>query len=230
MAQRRMFSPQIVDSDAFLDMSVSAQALYFHLGMRADDDGFVGNPKKILRMLGSNDDDFKILLAKRFLLSFESGVVVIKHWRIHNLIRSDRYNETKYLEEKKSLMIKDNGSYTELATSVIPHGNQLEPQVRLGKVRLGKDKEEQEATVERLPVVLKVAYGEFGNVKLTEEERSKLIEKLGIRQTLDLIEELSGYLASKGKKYSSHYATILNWSRRKSQEINSKGKSVSVIN
>ena len=113
-----MFSPQIVDSDAFLDMSPSAQNLYFHLGMRADDDGFVGNPKKILRVVGGNDDDLKILLAKRFLLSFESGVVVIKHWLIHNLIRADLYKETTYKNEKFKLGLNENGAYTELREGV----------------------------------------------------------------------------------------------------------------
>jgi len=138
MAQRRMFSLQIVDTDAFLDMSQSSQLLYFHLAMRADDDGFVANVKKIMRMVGSNDDDLKILLAKNFLLPFESGVCVIKHWRIHNLIRGDRYNETKYTDEKALLMLKDNGSYS-MATNGIPNGNQMAPQVRLGKVSIGKD-------------------------------------------------------------------------------------------
>lgn len=141
MSQRRMFSPQIVDSDAFLDMPPTSQLLYFHLCMRADDDGFVGNPKKVLRMVGGNDDDLKILMGKRFILSFENGVVVIKHWLIHNSIRSDRYHETQYLEEKSTLAVKENKSYTEknqlpLATIAQPSGNQMEPQVRLGKVRL----------------------------------------------------------------------------------------------
>lgn len=139
MAQRRMFSPDIVASDAFLDMPISSQALYFHLGMYADDDGFV-NPKKIMRMLGAPDDDLKVLLTKRFVLPFESGVVVIKHWLIHNLIRKDRYKETRYLEEKKLIKVKENGAYTELATTGQPNGNHLAPQVRLGKVRVGKDK------------------------------------------------------------------------------------------
>ena len=141
MSQRRMFSPQIIDSDAFLDMSSAAQALYFHLGMRADDDGFVGNPKKILRMVGGNDDDLKMLIAKRFVLIFNSGVIVIKHWRINNLIRKDWYRETVYLEEKNSLAIKDNGSYTENANLV--NENATKPPRRLGKVRLGKDNKEE---------------------------------------------------------------------------------------
>ena len=100
MAERRMFAKTIIDSDAFLDMSLSAQALYFHLSMRADDDGFINNPKKIQRMTGGNDDDLKLLIAKSFIIPFESGIVVIKHWKLHNYLRADRYKETVYQEEK----------------------------------------------------------------------------------------------------------------------------------
>mgnify|MGYP001568633074 CR=1 FL=1 len=137
-----MFSPDIVDSDAFLDMPSSSQLLYFHLAMRADDDGFV-SPKKIMRLVGASSDDLKVLVAKRFVLPFETGVVVIKHWLIHNLIRKDRYKKTRYLDERKLLVIKENGAYTELATSGLQSGNQLAPQVRLGKVRLGKVRKEK---------------------------------------------------------------------------------------
>jgi hypothetical protein len=138
MAQRRMFSLKIVDTDVFIDMPQSAQLLYFHLAMRADDDGFVSSPKKIMKMTGSQDDDYKILISKRFIIPFESGICVIKHWRIHNLIRSDRYTETTYLDEKDKLFLKKNGSYTENKPNVIPSGNQMEPQVRLGKDSIGK--------------------------------------------------------------------------------------------
>ena len=112
MAERRMFAKTIIDSDAFLDMPLSAQAMYFHLSMRADDEGFVNNPKKIQRMIGGSDDELKLLIAKNFIIPFESGVVVIKHWRIHNYIRSDRLVETKYKDEKSLLELKDNGAYT----------------------------------------------------------------------------------------------------------------------
>ena len=98
MAEKRMFSMKIVDSDAFLDMPHSTQNLYFHLNMRADDDGFINNPKKIQRMLGASDDDLKLLLAKRFILAFDSGIIVIKHWRMHNTLRKDRYHPTHYIE------------------------------------------------------------------------------------------------------------------------------------
>ena len=140
MAERRMFTKKIIDSDAFLDMPLTTQALYFHLNMRADDDGFVNNPKKIGRMIGATDDDLKLLLAKRFVLGFESGVIVIKHWRMHNLIRSDRYHKTEYEDEFSHLEVKENGSYTELATTCLPNGNQVSPEDRLGKDRLGKDR------------------------------------------------------------------------------------------
>lgn len=112
MAERRMFAKTIIDSDSFLDMPLSAQALYFHLSMRADDEGFINNPKKIQRMIGASDDDMKILLAKNFVLEFESGVIVIKHWKIHNYIRGDRLNETAYQEERALLTVKGNGAYT----------------------------------------------------------------------------------------------------------------------
>ena len=147
MAERRMFAKTIIDSDMFLDMPLSTQALYFHLSMRADDDGFINNPRKIQRMVGASDDDLKVLVMKRFILPFDSGVVVIKHWRIHNYIRNDRYKETVYQEEKSQLLMKDNGAYTEVTTTGIPDGSHevatLETQVRLGKdrdrIELGED-------------------------------------------------------------------------------------------
>lgn len=111
MAERRMFAKTIIDSDAFLDMPLSAQALYFHLAMRADDDGFINNPKKIQRMIGASDDDCKLLIAKGFILVFETGVIVIKHWKIHNYIQKDRYKETVFLQEKQLIEAQDNGEY-----------------------------------------------------------------------------------------------------------------------
>lgn len=112
MAERRMFAKTIVLSDAFLDMPLSARCLYFTLGMFADDDGFVNSPKGIMRQCGASEDDMKVLISKKFVLTFESGVIVIKHWRINNYLRNDRYQETKYLEEKSELTTDDNGAYT----------------------------------------------------------------------------------------------------------------------
>lgn len=112
MANKRMFTMKIVDSDAFLDMPVSAQLLYFHLGMRADDDGFVDRPKRVMKDIGVNEDDLKILIAKKFILTFDNGLLVIKHWRMHNTLSKNRYHETQYLEEKRMLLLKDNGAYS----------------------------------------------------------------------------------------------------------------------
>lgn len=134
MAERRMFAKTIVLSDAFLDMPMSARCLYFTLGMLADDDGFVNSPKSIMRQVGASIDDMNILLARKFILAFESGVIVIKHWRIHNYIQKDRYKGSKYIEEKSTLAVDENGAYTECIQDVsIP-----DTQVRLGKVSLGK--------------------------------------------------------------------------------------------
>jgi hypothetical protein len=130
-----MFAKTIMDSDAFLDMPLSTQALYFHLSMRADDDGFVNNAKKIQRMLGCSDDDLKILLAKNFIIPFENGVCVIKHWLIHNYIQKDRYKPTVYGDLKEKLNIKDNKVY-QLDTECIQLVSNTDTQVRLGKDRL----------------------------------------------------------------------------------------------
>lgn len=111
MARKRMFDMEIVDTDLFLDMPQSSQNLYFHLGMRADDDGFVSNPKKIIKIVGANDDDLKLLFLKKFIIPFESGVVVIRHWKLNNYLRKDRYTETIYKEEKRLLTEDENGVY-----------------------------------------------------------------------------------------------------------------------
>lgn len=112
MAERRMMSLEVVDTDAFLDMPQSSQLLYFHLSIRADDDGFVSAPRKIARTLGASADDMKVLIGKKFIIAFEDGVCVIKHWRINNFIRKDIYKETKYLNLKQTLFIRPNGAYT----------------------------------------------------------------------------------------------------------------------
>ena len=126
-----MFAKTIVLSDAFLDMPMSARCLYFTLGMLADDDGFVNQPKSIMRQCGASDDDMKVLLAKKFVLAFENGVIVIKHWRINNYLRNDRYKETVYKDEADLLTVEENGSYTlGIPNSGIPS---------IGKDSKGKD-------------------------------------------------------------------------------------------
>lgn len=116
MAERRMFAKTIIDSDAFLEMPVAAQCLYFHLAMRADDDGFMNGPKKVMRILGSKDADIQILIDKKFIIPFQSGIIVIKHWRIHNYIRQDTYKATPYNSEKSTLYYDENMGYTQNQT------------------------------------------------------------------------------------------------------------------
>lgn len=257
MAERRMFSKVVIDSDTFLDMPLSAQALYFHLSMRADDDGFVSSPKRIQTYIGASTDDLKILLAKHFLIPFESGVVVIKHWKVHNYIQKDRYKETYYQAEKALLEeTPKTKEYTRklnvdtsciqtvsnLDTSCIQTGYKLDTQVRDRdrdsiEIEIGEDKESAKADSNEpdgsTPPPLfnsdvkkqkkkqtKHKYGEYDNVLLTDEELTKLKEKIPNWQ--DFIERLSGYIASTGKRYKSHYVTMLNWYRRDGQRQQSR--------
>lgn len=111
MAQKRMFSLAVVDTDRFMDMPTSTQALYFHLGMHGDDDGFVSSPRKIARSVGCCDDDVRILAAKGFIIPFDSGVVVLTDWKVNNTLKSDRYKPTIYLEERSLLTTGSNGKY-----------------------------------------------------------------------------------------------------------------------
>lgn len=113
MAEKRMFAKSIVLTDAFLDMPMSTRCLYFTLGMLADDDGFVGSPKSIMRQCGATEDDMNVLILKRFVLKFDSGVIVIKHWRINNYLQNDRHHDTNYQEELSTLSVDSNGAYTE---------------------------------------------------------------------------------------------------------------------
>lgn len=158
MADKRMFSKTIIDSDAFLDMPMSAQCLYFHLAMRADDEGFINNPRKIMRMVGSADDDMKILITKKFVIVFESGVVVIKHWYIHNYIQNDRFKPTVYKEERSKLSVKSNKAYTlspvsTLDTECIQPVSTLEAQISIDKI--SKDKSRNNVERERSNDVIK---------------------------------------------------------------------------
>lgn len=139
MAQKRMFTMKIVDSDAFLDMPATTQCLYFHLNMRADDDGFIGNPKRIMKITGASEDDLRLLIAKRFVLTFEDGVIVIKHWRMHNTLSRDRYTETSYIDEKRMLLLKENGSYSLASGNVIDDTKLIERSNRQTHNRRNKD-------------------------------------------------------------------------------------------
>lgn len=147
MAERRMFAKTIVLSDAFLDMPMSARCLYFTLGMLADDDGFVGSPKAIMRQCGASEDDMRILVSKKYVLGFDSGVLVIKHWRLNNYLRNDRHVQTTYTEELATLGIDDKGAYTQNVEKMerlpvgIPNDNQV-VYSRYTQDRLGKDSQD----------------------------------------------------------------------------------------
>lgn len=133
MARRRMFNLDIIDTDLFIEMPQSSRLLYYELCMRADDDGFVSSPKKIQRVVGCSDDDFKVLITKKFIIPFETGVVVIRHWKIHNYIQKDRYKETLYSEEKRLLSQEENGAYKLMDTSCIQNGNTGKDSIELVK-------------------------------------------------------------------------------------------------
>ena len=206
-----MFAKTIVLSDAFFFFFLSARCLYFTLGMLADDDGFVNSPKSVMRQVGASMDDLNILLAKRFILDFDSGIIVIKHWRIHNYIQKDRYKSSKYIEEKASLTIDQNGAYTECIQDVSILDTQDRLELELGKSQdsIGEDNISP-ATPAKTP---KHKYGEFKNVLLTDEEYIKLQEKFP-HDYSERIENMSEGIARKGYKYKSHYLAILNWAKK----------------
>ena len=227
MAERRMFAKTIIDSDVFIDMPLSTQALYFHLSMRADDDGFINNPKKIQRMIGCGDDDLKLLCAKRFILPFDSGVVVIKHWKIHNYIRNDRYKETIYKEEKAQLTVKENGAYTEAENLGIPSGipsdnqvvYQMDTQVRLGKDSLGKVSSVEGSVADGDTAAtgeedqLKQIGGELGRgvIYLSDRQMESLIDTLGFDAFNRYVKRLADFIIEKNAYVNNHYETILKW-------------------
>lgn len=176
MAERRMFAKTIIDSDAFIDMPTTARLLYYDLSMRADDDGFINSPKKICRMTGASDDDLKILIMKRFIIPFESGVVVIKHWKIHNYIRADRYKETEYREEKAQLRLKENKAYSFVGAPGIPTVDQRETQDRLGKDRIGKESIEIEEKADKPPRAPRFTPPSIDEVSAYCEERGNNVD------------------------------------------------------
>lgn len=209
MAERRMFAKTIVLSDAFLDMPLSARCLYFTLGMLADDDGFVNSPKSVMRQVGASVDDMNILLGKRFILAFDSGVIVIKHWRINNYLRSDRYTETKYIEEKRNLETDESGTYHIGIPGGIPS---------IGKDSVVEDSVVEDTVSPAAPTKPpKHKYGEYRNVLLTDEELQKLKEEFPVGWT-ERIERLSEYIASTGKVYKNHLATIRAWAKRENEK------------
>ena len=245
MAERRMIAKSIIKSDQFLDMPATTQCLYFHLLLEADDDGFINAPKSIMRMIGAKDDDMRVLQAKGYIIPFESGVIVIKHWRLHNSLRKDRYNPNPQLEnERKQLVVADNKEY-QLATNWQPNGNQLAtsgvPLVATGKDRLGKDRLEKNIgdadaphTQEEPIIQTETSNAAAGKKrkqfkKPTVEEieafaKEQNLRKLDAQYFYDYYES-NGWMV--GKNHMKDWkATAKNWNRR---QFNTSRQKVNVI-
>lgn len=228
MAERRMFAKTIIDSDAFLDMPLSAQALYFHLSMRADDEGFVGNPKRIRSMVGASEDDLKLLILKRFLLVFDSGVVVIKHWKIHNYIQSDRVKPTTYIEEKGTLVLDGKKAYTEkVDTSWIQNGYKMDTQVSIGKDRLDLEENrlKEESAVGALP----------SPKKFTKPTLDEIVSYCSERKNNINAQQFYDFYESKGWKVGSQpmkdwKACVRTWEQRENRDTPKKGATASKYN
>lgn len=238
MADRRCFSMKIVDSDAFVEMPLSTQALYFHLGMRADDDGFINNPNRIARDVGASGDDLKLLIAKRFILAFENGVIVIKHWMIHNTLRKDRLKPPHYPELASRIYIKGNDGYTDnpetedinlleyrVSVKCLSSDGQLPdkcpPKVSSKVIEGNLSVREVEAEdndftdSDNTESQFELYGGNFGRgaVLLTPEQSDALLDKLGSDGYDYYVGKLSDFIIDKGAKVANHYATILKWAK-----------------
>lgn len=243
MAQRRMLSRQITETDIFMDLPLSSQALYLHLVMNADDDGFLANAKVICRMVGASNDDFKLLVAKEYVIVFEDGITVITDWNAQNKVQKDRYHETRYLDHKRQLEINESLSYQRLSdmdTDCIQNVSKMETEVSLGKGSLGKVRQgEKKNSASNGSNVTSNAptanpqnqgqvpkpnkYGQYQNVLLTNEQLETLKKELP-KDWAKWIDKLSNYIQSSGKKYNDHLATIRNWVKRDYDENHPKQK------
>ena len=220
-----MFTQRVTESDAFTSLPFAAQALYFHLGMLADDDGFINNAKRISAMLDMPDGTLDLLIEKRFLLSFDGGVICIKHWKMHNSIKKDRYKPTHYQDELNSLIVKPNGAYTEngdiLETFVLHNGDIAETNVlrSIDKNSIEEYREEKDSTNDTGANCGKPCgkvgdnsnLGKYGNVILSARELALL--KVKFPDWQEKVEYLSAYLKQTGKEYSNHYDIITEWAK-----------------
>lgn len=222
MAEKRMFTKEITESDDFLDLTHSARCLYYDLNLNADDDGFINSPNKVMRISGASKADLEALINNRFVLSFPGNVICIKHWQMHNTLKKDRYKPTKYQEYRAELEVKDNGAYTEKRSANEPepnwnqNGNELEPQYSVGKYSLGEDS-----------VVVVEGNGNQncdysdpdnklelfkGKVMLSENQIADLLDKMGLEAFNEYVDRLNRWLSNPDVQYvKSHYETILKW-------------------
>lgn len=205
-----MFTKKVTDDDNFMTLSSSAQALYLHLSMAADDDGFCNQVTLAMFKAHASVQDLEALLEKRYIYQFENGVIVIKHWRMANALRKDRYNSTVFQEELAKLCIKDNGVYTWL-----PDGCQMVderlPQGRVGKDRIGKDRIGEDSVEEIITAPIPTTYGDHNLVNLSDAEYQGLLNTYGKDTTEDYIQRIDEYMYYNNKQYPSHYKTIIRW-------------------
>ena len=216
-----MFNKQITRSDAFLDMPRSTRLLYYDLSLDADDDGFIDKYKSIMRLTGASEDDLKLLIAKSFIIPFENGVIVIKHWRMNNLIRSDRYKPTVYQEEKKQLLLKENGSYTKKTTIGIPNDNQRETQYSIEKDSIVK-----ESIVEEVVAEAPLSCKRFVKPTLEEVKEYCLSRKNNIdaQQFIDFYESKGWKVGNQSMK--DWKACVRTWEQR--NKVENKSTKVAV--
>lgn len=216
MAQRRMFSKKITETDSFLDMPLSSQALYFHLNMGADDEGFVDKVKMIQRTIGASNDDIKVLIGKGFIIPFESGVVVIRHWRIHNYIQADRFQATIHLDEKAQLDYdKSKIASVKPLDERIQNVSKMDTQVRLGEDRLDKDRLDE---VIYLNNDDKKSFSQIiksSNIKLNERHTQMLLDYIGLdNMTVDMIQYAIEKTEDAGSTSFNYLKAILeNWKK-----------------
>lgn len=227
MADKRMFTKKITDSDAFIEMSSAAQALYFHLNQGADDDGFNNQVQMAMWKAHASIDDLKVLMAKNYIIRFESGVIVIKHWRMHNTLRKDRYTPTNFQDELEQLGVKDNGSYTRLPNGCQVVAERL-PQYSIGKDSIDQFSLDKDSVVEDSVVddtTLPDDYDELkcikgigkGVVYLSDRQSDSLLDEMDIRSYDWYIERLADFIIDKKAHVKNHYEMILKWYKEDSE-------------
>lgn len=206
MANKRMFSKDVIEADAFIDLPLSAQALYFHLSMAADDEGFVSGPKSVQRMIGASDDDAALLVRKGFVIPFPSGVVAIRHWRLNNYLQKDRIKPTVYIDERALLSVDDKKTYFVVENSTAGGSMYTEciQPVYIDKNRIDKNRYIERGNSLNSP---RAQFGKFGKVLLTQEEHEEL--KTTYRNSHHLIDKVDRYLARSGREYADHMALII---------------------
>lgn len=210
MAARRMLAKVIMESDKFLELSFSAQSLYVQLGLNADDDGFVNCAMKVCRMIGADPAELSLLIEKGYIIPFESGVIVIAHWHVHNKIRIDRYQPTIYKKELSMLILGKDNIYR--LNHGLPNDNQMSAQDSIGE-----EKQDKYSSDDRL-------FGEHKLIKLTDIEYEKLIKGYGEVLVNSNIKKMEEYCYKNERKYNDYYLALIRWMRK--EKNNGNGNSI----